>query len=389
VSDETRRPETGTKRGVDRVAATGALVALAGSVALPLFVLRANRIVAGVAQPLGAGGPASWALVAFALGGLAVALFAQGPVRARAELACAVGLLASLGWALGHAAVTLVPDVASSARVSIGAGAWLGVVGGATMWFAATRAPLGSWWRGGAAAALAASWVAAGLWDGLMRLSILREYTSQADAFWGMVATHVGLACAALAIATAIGVPLGIASARVPWVRAMSLSVAGLLQTIPSLALLGLLVLPLAALGLPGIGPLPAIIALTVYALLPIVRGTYLGLAHVDPAAVDAGLGMGMGRGQLLLRVEAPLALPLVIEGVRAAAIMSVGIAAVVAFVGVGTLGVLIIQGLGFQADDLILLGAVPMVVIAVTVDTALRAFGRLVTSPGIRVEAS
>jgi osmoprotectant transport system permease protein len=172
-------------------------------------------------------------------------------------------------------------------------------------------------------------------------------------------------------------------------VRSVVLSIVGLLQTVPSLALLGLLVLPLALLGLPGIGPLPAVIALTLYALLPIVRSTYLGLSHVDPAVVDAGRGMGMNRGQLLARVEAPLAIPLVIDGIRAAAVMSIGIAAVVAFVGVATLGVLIIQGLGFQADDLILLGAVPMVIMAVGVDAALRALGRAVTSPGIRVEVS
>jgi len=144
-------------------------------------------------------------------------------------------------------------------------------------------------------------------------------------------------------------------------------------------------VFPLAALGLPGIGPLPGVIALTLYALLPIVRNTYVGLSEVDPAIVDAGRGMGMSGSQLLLRVEAPLALPLVIEGVRSAAVLVIGIAAVVAFVGVGTLGVLVFEGWGVQADDLILLGAVPMVVLAVAADSGLRALARAATSPGIR----
>ena len=188
-----------------------------------------------------------------------------------------------------------------------------------------------------------------------------------------------------LAIALALGVPLGIAASRVRWVRSVVLTVVGIIQTVPSLALLGLLVVPLAAIGLPGIGPLPGVIALTLYSLLPIVRDTYVGLAGVDPAAIDAGRGMGMGRMQLLLRVEAPLALPLLIEGVRAAAVSIIGIAAVVAFVGVGTLGVLVFLGWGEQADDLILLGALPMVALAVAVDAGLRALGRAVVSPGIR----
>jgi osmoprotectant transport system permease protein len=354
---------------------------------LPLYVLRANRIVSGAGQPLPVGGPAAWLLLVFAAGALAMALFVRSPARAKAELACAAGMLASVVWALARAAATLTPDPASPARVSIGPGAWIVVAGAAALWFAATRPPMSRVWRAGAVTFCAAAWLAAGVWGGLSRLSILQEYALQTDAFWGAVGTHLAFVGIALGIAIAVGVPLGIASSRVPWVRTVALSTVGLIQTVPSLALLGLLVLPLATLGLPGIGPLPAVIALTLYALLPIVRNTYLGLSRVDPAAVDAGLGMGMTRGQLLIRVEAPLALPLVIEGVRAATVLTVGIAAVVAFIGVGTLGVLVFQGWGYQADDLILLGAVPMVLMAVLADIALRALGRLVTSPGIRVE--
>jgi osmoprotectant transport system permease protein len=199
------------------------------------------------------------------------------------------------------------------------------------------------------------------------------------------VTTHLAVAGGSLAIAIVVGVPLGVLALRVRWLRTITLGVVGVIQTVPSLALLGLLVVPLAAVGLPGIGPLPAVIALTLYALLPIVRNTYVGLSEVDPAVVDAGRGMGMSGSQLLMRLEAPLALPLVIEGVRSAAVLVIGIAAVVAFVGVGTLGVLVFQGWGEQADDLILLGAVPMVVLAVVADAGLRALARAATSPGIR----
>jgi len=388
VEPEAPIPDPRVASASDRVGATAALIALSGAVFLPMYVLRANRIVPGIDQPLGAGGPAAWLLVLFAAGAFAAALFLRGRSRERAELACAVAMFASLAWALAYAASTLAPEPTSSARVSIGAGAWLAMAGAAALWFAATRTPTRAVERTGAAALAAVSWLAAGVWGGLSRLSVLREYALQANTFWSEVGTHMALVGIALGLAVAIGVPLGILSSRVRWVRTVSLSATGLIQTVPSLALLGLLVLPLAALGLPGIGPLPGIIALTLYALLPIVRNTYLGLTQVESSAIDAGLGMGMTRLQLLLRVEAPLALPLVVEGVRTATVMTIGIAAVVAFIGVGTLGVLIIQGLGYQADDLILLGAVPIVLLALVADAALRAMGRLITSPGIRVEA-
>ena len=377
------------RRRIDRVAATGALLALAGSVALPLYALRANRIVNGTPLSIGAGGPAAWMVLTLAVVAAVASFSLVGRPRARVELACAVGMLGALLWALGFVAAHLASDATSPARVSIGAGAWVAVAGAAVVWFAAVHARPGRAWRIGAPAVLLAVVAAAGVWGGLGRLSIVLEYEVQGAAFWSAVWTHIALAGTSLGFAVLIGVPLGVASSRVPWIRTAVLSIVGVMQTVPSLALLGLLVVPLAALGLPGIVPLPAIIALTVYALLPIVRNTYVGLTQVDPAVVDAGRGMGMSRWQLLTRVEAPLAMPLLLEGVRAAAVMIIGIAAVVAFIGNGTLGVLVILGWGGQVDDLTLLGAVPMVLIAVAADVGLRAAGRLVTSPGIRMEVS
>lgn len=379
----------GLRNRIDRVAATGAVLVLAGCSALPFVVFRANRIVEGSPRSLAEGGIAGWALAVLAAAALVGALALREPWRSRAGLACAAGMLGALAWALGNAAVALTPDPASFARVSIGAGAWLAAAGTAVVWFAALQARPGGWWRAGATALAVAAWLAVGLWGGLGRLSIALEYAVQVDAFWSAVTTHLVVAGTSLGIAIAIGLPLGVLSARVGWLRAVVLGVVGVIQTVPSLALLGLLVVPLAALGLPGIGPLPAIIALTLYALLPIVRNTYVGLSAVDPGVVDAGRGMGMSRTQLLVRVEAPLALPLFIEGVRAATVLIIGITAVVAFIGVGTLGVLVFLGWGQQADDLTLLGAVPMVVLAVVADVALRAVGRMATSPGIRMEAA
>lgn len=385
MTDETPGAGASVQRRIDRVAAAGALVALAGSLALPLVVLRANRIVAGAPRYLAAGGPAGFALAALAVAALGVALAVPRVRRAGWELACAAGMAGALAFALGTAAGGLTAGASAIARVSIGSGAWVAALGAAVVAFAGEqgRPPAGA--RVAAAVFAAAAWLAAALWGGLAHLSIVLEYQVQAPAFWQAVGTHVSLVGISLALALAIGVPLGVVASRVEWVRTSVLAVVGVIQTVPSLALLGLLVVPLSSIGLPGIGPLPAVIALTLYSLLPIVRDTYVGLAGIDPAVVDAGRGMGMGRMQLLLRIEAPLALPLVIEGVRAAAVTIIGIAAVVAFVGVGTLGVLVFLGWGQQADDLILLGAVPMVVLAVVADAALRRLGRAVTSPGIR----
>ena len=157
-------------------------------------------------------------------------------------------------------------------------------------------------------------------------------------------------------------------------------------RDLPELALYGLLIVPLGLLGLPTLGTLPALIALTLYALLPIVRNTYLGVSGVDPAIIDAGRGMGMSRGELLWRVEIPLATPLVLEGLRVALVMTVGIAAVMAIAGAQDLGTLIFEGWGQTAIDLVLLGAIPMVVLSIIADQGVRAVERGVVSPGIRL---
>jgi osmoprotectant transport system permease protein len=381
------RAEAAHARRVDRVAAAGAVLALAAATLLPVAVFRANRIVAGTPHGVWSAGPAGYALVAACVAALAFAVWPSLRSRAAALAASAAAMSIGLAWALGQAAVLLRAGQSDISRVSIGSGAWLIGTGTAVVWFAALRGSSSRVARLVAGSAAVAGVVAAALVGGMGQLSIVTEYQNNAGTFWSAVGTHLALSGTALAIAIVLGVPLGVASARVPWLRSVALGVVGVIQTVPSLALLGLLVLPLAAVGLPGIGPLPAIIALTLYALLPIVRSTYIGLAGVDEGVVDAGRGMGMSGGQLLLRVEAPLALPLVIEGVRAAAVLVIGIATVVAFVGVGTLGVLVFEGWGQIADDLILLGAVPIVAIAVAVDAGLRVLQRVAVSPGIRRE--
>ena len=252
-----------------------------------------------------------------------------------------------------------------AARVSLGVGAWLLVALAAALWFQGDQSASRPVRLVALAIGLGLALLAFAV-GGLTNTSLAREYQSRADMFWPLVVGHVTLAVSGVAIALVLGLPVGVLAARSPRVRRVAIPVVGVIQTVPSLALLGLLIAPLAALSLPAIGTLPALIALTLYALLPIVRNTYLGISAVDPASLDAGRGMGMSGSQLMARVEFPLAMPLVLEGLRAALVLIMGITAVMAIGGARTLGVLVFEGWGSQAADLTLLGAVPMVILAI-----------------------
>jgi len=180
---------------------------------------------------------------------------------------------------------------------------------------------------------------------------------------------HVVLVLVSTAVAVAIGLPLGVALTRRPRLAKPVLAAASVVQTVPSLALFGFLI-PLPLLG--GIGARTAVTALVVYALLPILRNTYAGITSVDPATVEAATGLGMTRGERLRLVELPLALPVVLGGVRIAAVVSVGLAAIAAAIGAGGLGVLIYRGIATVDNRLILAGALPAALLALAVDGAL-----------------
>jgi osmoprotectant transport system permease protein len=180
---------------------------------------------------------------------------------------------------------------------------------------------------------------------------------------------HLILVIISLAIAISIGLPVGIFITRQPKLAAPILGLANAIQTIPSLAIFGFLIsVPF----LGGIGKIPAIVALTLYALLPIIRNTYIGINSINPAIKEAGIGMGMTDQQLLLQVEIPLALPVILAGVRVATVISVGIATIAAAIGGGGLGVFIFRGISTVNNELILAGAVPAAVIALSADFGL-----------------
>lgn len=182
---------------------------------------------------------------------------------------------------------------------------------------------------------------------------------------------HVLLVLVSTLLAVAIGVPLGVALTRRPRLARPVLGFANVVQTIPSLALFGFLI-PLPLVG--GIGARTAIVALIVYALLPILRNTYAGIRSVDPSVLEAATGIGMTPGQRLKSVELPLAIPVVLAGVRIATVVSIGLATIAAAIGAGGLGVLIYRGVAIVDHRLILAGAVPAALLALAADAGLGA---------------
>jgi len=188
---------------------------------------------------------------------------------------------------------------------------------------------------------------------------------------------HLLLVGTSIIIATLVGIPLGILITRRANLRQPILGVANILQTIPSLALFGLL-LPVPIIG--GIGIVPAIVALTLYSLLPIIRNTYTGITGIDPAIREAGRGMGMTDRQMLLQVEIPLALSVILAGVRLATVIAIGIATIAAAIGAGGLGVFIFRGISVVNNQLLLAGAVPAAFLAILAEFAIGWVERLLT---------
>jgi len=193
------------------------------------------------------------------------------------------------------------------------------------------------------------------------------------NGFGTLARQHLLLVCAAVLLGCLAGVPLGILAALVPRLRQVVLALAGMLQTVPSLALLAILI-PL----LGRIGTVPALVALCAYALLPIVRNTCTGLLQVPAGLRTAALALGMTRAQALRTVELPLAAPVILAGVKTAAVMSVGTATIAAFIGAGGFGERITTGLALNDNDMLLAGAIPAALLALLTQAGFETFERL-----------
>jgi osmoprotectant transport system permease protein len=360
----------------------------ASALFLPGFVtLAANRLVSGnpIALLAAAGAPLTGAVAMLVLFLLLAAIL---PLRTSLHCASAAAAFALLLLGLeaaGFAAAKLVPQAGPAARVSFGASFWV-LEGAAALAIgdALQRLRAGPAVRLLAVLAVAAALLLLAASGDLDALSIAHEYRTHRALFWAALWRHLLLVAGSVGPALLIGFPLGVLAARRPRARGPLFAVLNLLQTIPSIALFGFLIAPLsalaraapplAALGIAGIGLAPALIALTLYALLPIVRNTASGLLCVDPAVIEAARGTGLSKRQLLCQVELPLALPVLLAGLRIVTVQAVGLAVVAALIGAGGLGSFVFEGLGEYAVDLVLLGALPSIVLALFADFALGA---------------
>ncbi|SNC63866.1 osmoprotectant transport system permease protein [Hymenobacter gelipurpurascens] len=212
---------------------------------------------------------------------------------------------------------------------------------------------------------------------------LLHFWQAQADKLGQQTLQHIGLTAASLLLGVLLGVPLGLLVTRRPRLAPWVLGTASILQTIPSIALLGFLI------PLLGIGPGPAIFALFLYALLPIVRNTVTGIQGVDAAVVDAGRGLGFTDAQVLRRIELPLALPVLFAGIRTAAVINVGVATLAAYIAAGGLGEFIFGGIALNNPAMILAGAIPAAALALAFDAALAGLQRLPVRRLLRVGQS
>lgn len=201
---------------------------------------------------------------------------------------------------------------------------------------------------------------------------------SRSDLIQEAFMQHIYLSFVALAIGIAIALPLGILVARYRRIAEPVIGITAIFQTIPSLALFGFLV------PLIGIGAKTALIALIIYALLPILRNTYTGISNIDESMIEAGRGMGMTKSQLLWQIEFPLALPFIMAGIRTATVLTVGIATLATFVGAGGLGDVIYRGLQSYNNSLVLAGALPVALLAILFDLILKWIEKKATPKGM-----
>ncbi len=358
----------------DRVGLVPAALAML-ALALPFVTLKPNRIAAGRGLAFWASLPPA-AAVAGALALLLLALAACLRLSAALRLGLALLALAVLAGLVGLVPATVISPKIPYARVSFAAGFWtLALAFGVMAADGAARLALRPRSRvlllSAVLLALAAL-LASGWWNGL---SLLKEYAAHRDGFWAEAATHVALAFGSLIAAVLVGVPLGIGCARSARLRGVALPVLNVIQTIPSIAMYGLTMVPLGllaaavpllgTLGIRGIGVAPAALALFLYALLPVVANTAVGLDGVPRDAIEAARGMGMGQARRLRGVELPLAAPVILTGIRIVLVQNIGLVTVAALIGGGGFGTFVFQGTSQAAIDLVLLGAVPTVVLA------------------------
>lgn len=355
------------------------LIALAAA-ALPFVNYAPNRLVSGESRQLWqiwTFPPALLLLIPLFFAGLSLL---RGRGALVLTLIMAQSLFIALLWSSGKAATFLAQTGSPLARTSPGSGLWL--------WLAITllicsdvirRLTARASWRWLLNTQI---WIlpVVLLWSGeLNSLSLMKEYFNRQDVFDSALTQHLTLLFGTLLPGLLIGVPLGLWCWRYPQRQTRVFTVLNIIQTIPSVALFGLLIAPLAGLvkqfpwlsswGIGGTGLTPALIALVLYALLPLVRGVVAGMQQVAADVMESAAAMGMSPPQRFWKVQLPLALPVLLRSLRVVTVQTVGMAVVAALIGAGGFGALVFQGLLSSALDLVLLGVIPVIALAVVVD--------------------
>jgi len=365
-----------------------AVAAAAAPALMGWIAVAPNRLLSPRVVPLPEGATLAWVGFHAALAVLLLAALRPRPawLAELAAVAAAVTLLATVG--LGAAGA--VPE-GGIARAAPAAGAWTGLL------ILALAMATASSLRGGSPApsllAALAGGAALGAAGWLDALSLAREAEGRAPEILAALVGHLGLSLGALGLALALAIPLAALSLSSRRVETGFLAAASAIQAVPSLALFGLLIAPLAALsaafpalraaGLGGIGPAPAVIGIAAYLLLPLARGLLAGFRVAPPELVEAARGQGLSPRQVLLRLRLPLGAGVVLGALRLAAVQAVGLATLAALVGGGGLGAIVFQGIGQLAADLILLGVLPLLALSLLADAAIGALAGLV--PGGR----
>jgi osmoprotectant transport system permease protein len=377
-----------TIRCYNRVALLLTLLLLAVA-ALPFVTYAPNRLLSGEARWLWSQIPwlAGVQLAAVLL--LLLLCWVPGRLALLGSLVMADLLLPLLLWGAGHTALQLAEQGSPLARTSPGSGLWLSfalclLIASDTIRRLTSRAL----WRWLLNAQL---WLLPCLllWLGALdSLSLLKEYVNREDVFNDALRQHLWLLFGTLLPGLLLGLSIGFAIWRRPRWQAPVFTFLNVIQTIPSVALFSLLIAPLAGLtrhfpwlgelGVSGTGMAPALIALVLYALLPLVRGVVTGLQQVPREALESAMAMGMSAGQRFRLVQLPLALPVLLRSLRVVSVQTVGMAVVAALIGAGGFGALVFQGLLSSALDLVLLGVIPTIALAVVVDAVFALWGAL-----------
>ncbi len=374
---------------IDRVGMLGVIVGIA-SLLFPTLTLKANRVDGGVGYQLWEM-PSSLSFILaiiislIVMAGALTVLPQRRPIHlTKSAIGIAILLVCC---ALLVLTKPLVVPLGEAGRLSLASGLWLLAISGyILMESSLSSIALPTRWLMALRLLPAFMLIFLVTTGGLSHLAIMKEFMNNRSRLFQDLLNHLFLSFSAVTLAVIIGIPLGIIAWRRKLFERGVFTLVNGVQTIPSLALFGLIIAPLSllsfrfpllrSLGIKGVGNTPALIALTLYALLPIVQNTYTSLANIGRPVIDAGWGMGMNRHQMLTQIEIPLSLPILMSGIRTSLVQTIGNTTVAALIGAAGLGSFIFRGLGQASPDLIYLGVLPVIVMAITVD---RLFGMVI----------